>query len=141
MVNPSPPYSLGKQIPANPQSHSRRCSALSWTNVSSASARSGGGASGARTRMCSANHALARSRKASTLSISSGSSGTGDLRLGGALGRQQHLRQPRAVLRRRALQVAVEGDAPEVEAQVVLPGHPDAPVELRALLHDLGRVV
>src|SRR4051794_2993465 len=141
MVTPSPPYSLGKQIPANPPSHSRRCSALSWTHVSSASARSGGGASGARTGMCSANHALARSRNASTLSISSGSSGssgTGDLRLGGMLGRQQHLGQARAVLRRRAVQVAVEGDAPEVEVEVVLPGDPDATVELRALLHDLG---
>ena len=40
-----------------------------------------------------------------------------------------------------AVEVAVHGDPPQVEVQVVLPGDADAAVELRALLHQLGGVV
>jgi purine-binding chemotaxis protein CheW len=45
------------------------------------------------------------------------------------------------VLRRCAVQVAVEGDAAEVQMQVVLPRDADAAVQLGALLQDLAGVV
>ena len=48
---------------------------------------------------------------------------------------------PLAVLGRRAVSVAVEGDAAQEEVQVVLEGDADAAVELHAVLQQLGAVL
>ena len=48
---------------------------------------------------------------------------------------------PLAVLGGRAVEEPVEGDAPEVQVDVVLVGHADAAVDLHAVLHQLGAVV
>src|SRR3954453_18160584 len=110
MPSPRPPYSFGKQIPARPPSHSMRWSTLSRAQVSSSSARSGGGASGASRGMLSASHARTRRRNSSTDSVWSG---TGHLQRGRVLG-DDRLGDSLAVLRGRAEQVAVERDPPEV---------------------------
>ncbi len=136
MVRPRPPYSFGKQMPANPaveQDALQRAVAHPGRVVFG---RSGGGASGARSGMCSASHARARRRNASTLSGSSrvASSGTVGLRVVGEQQRGDAL----TVLGGSAVEVAVDGDPPQVQVQVVLPGDADAPVELGALLQQLG---
>ena len=46
-----------------------------------------------------------------------------------------------AVVRRRAGQRTVDGDPPQEQMEIVLERHPDAPVQLHAVLHQLGAVL
>src|SRR5690606_9723716 len=131
-VRPRPPYSLGKQIPAKPPAYSIFCSSRARSHSTSSSSPMRRGGLSSSFGMFSLSQARARRRNDSTSSISSSWSV-----MSASLSDLKDVGDPAAVLLRRAVQRAVHRDPAQVEVEVVLPGDPDAAVELHAVLDDL----
>ena len=142
-VSPWPPYSFGKQMPAKPGVEEL---ALQLALAGDRGQLLLVAALGPRARRCcpvgedgwrlARMKARARCRNASTVSISLSTSALTPRPP--ALG---EVRDPPAVLARRAVHGAVDDHPAQEQVQVVLEGDADAAVDLHAVLQQLGAVV
>ena len=131
----------GKQMPARPASNSIRWTSRSRATAASSSSSVRSFRSGSRSRSTSPmaggwRGSKARARRRKLLDV------LAVLRAHAARSRRfDDVGEALAVLGRRAEQGPVDGEAAQEEVQVVLEGHPDAAVDLDAVLQQLGAVV
>ena len=130
-LRPWPPYSTGKHSPAKPPSNSVRWSSRARAAISSATMSWWSRPPRAARGMLSASHARARRRNASTSSVAAS---LVDVHVAPRVRRRSG--DPLAVVGRGPEQGAVLDHPAQVEVEVVVPGDPDAAVELDAVLED-----